>query len=228
MKEGLNMKITTRQLASMIDHSLLRPNATQEQLRKLCEEAMVYGFKAVCVNPIHVADAAQMLKGKEVLICSVVGFPFGTHSPETKAFETEEVIRLGAREVDMVVRVGALKEGRDREVVEDIRAVVHAAQGYPVKVILETCYLTLEEKVKGCRLSVEAGASFVKTSTGFAEEGAKVEDVRLMRETVGREFGVKAAGGIRTLADASKMIEAGANRLGTSGSVAMMKELERV
>jgi len=222
----MDMKISTRQLASMIDHSLLRPNATREQLRKLCEEAMAYGFKAVCVNPIHVADAAQMLKGKEVLVCSVVGFPFGTHSPKTKAFETEEAIRLGAREVDMVIRVGALKEGRDREVVEDIRAVVQAAEGYPVKVILETCYLTLEEKIRGCRLSVEAGASFVKTSTGYAEEGAKVEDVRLMREIVGREFGVKAAGGIRTLADASKMIEAGANRLGTSGSVAMIKELQ--
>ena len=220
------MKMTRRQLASMIDHSLLKPNATREQLRKLCEEAMAYGFKAVCVNPIHVADAAQMLKGKEVLVCSVVGFPFGTHSPKTKAFETEEATRLGAREVDMVIRVGALKEGRDREVVEDIRAVVQAAEGYPVKVILETCYLTLEEKIRGCRLSVEAGASFVKTSTGFAEEGAKVEDVRLMREIVGKEFGVKAAGGIRILADASKMIEAGANRLGTSGSVAMIKELQ--
>jgi deoxyribose-phosphate aldolase len=222
------MKMTMRQLASMIDHSLLRPNATREQLRKLCEEAMTYGFKAVCVNPIHVADAAQMLKGKEVLVCSVVGFPFGTHFLKTKAVETEEVIRLGAREVDMVIWIGALKEGRDREVVDDIRAVVQAAEGYPVKVILETCYLTLEEKIRGCRLSVEAGASFVKTATGFAEEGAKVEDVRLMRETVGKEFGVKAAGGIRTLADASKMIEAGANRLGTSGSVAMMKELERL
>ena len=220
------MKITRQQLSSMIDHSLLRPNATREQLRKLCEEAIAYGFKAVCVNPIHVADAAQMLKGKEVLVCSVVGFPFGTHSPKTKAFEAQEAIRLGAREVDMVIRVGALKEGRDREVVEDIRAVVQAAGGYPVKVILETCYLTVEEKIRGCRISVEAGASFVKTSTGFAEEGAKVEDVRLMREIVGKEFGVKAAGGIRTLADASKMIQAGANRLGTSGSVAMIEELQ--
>ena len=220
------MKITRQQLASMIDHSLLRPNATREQLRNLCEEAMVYGFKAVCVNPIHVADAAQMLKGKEVLICSVVGFPFGTHSLKTKAFETQEAIRLGAREVDMVIRVGALKEGRDGEVAEDIRAVVQAAGGYPVKVILETCYLTVEEKIRGCRISVEAGASFVKTSTGFAEAGAKVEDVRLMRGIVGKEFGVKAAGGIRTLADVTKMIEAGANRLGTSGSVAMIKELQ--
>jgi deoxyribose-phosphate aldolase len=220
------MKITRQQLSSMIDHSLLRPNATREQLRTLCEEAMTYGFKAVCVNPVHVADAAQMLKGKEVLVCSVVGFPFGTHSPKTKTFETQEAIRLGAREVDMVIRVGALKEGRDQEVLEDIRAVVQAAGGYPVKVILETCYLTVEEKIRGCRISVEGGASFVKTSTGFAEAGAKVEDVRLMREIVGKELGVKAAGGIRTLADASKMIEAGANRLGTSGSVAMIKELQ--
>ena len=222
----MDMKISTRQLASMIDHSLLRPNATREQLRKLCEEAMAYGFKAVCVNPIHVADAAQMLKGKEVLVCSVVGFPFGTHSPKTKAFETEEAIRLGAREVDMVIRVGALKEGRDREVVEDIRAVVQAAGGSPVKVILETCYLTDEEKICACKLCVEAGASFVKTSTGFASGGASLEDVKLMRETVGKSLGVKAAGGIRTLEDAIKMIEAGANRLGTSGSVAMIKELQ--
>ena len=220
------MKMTRRQLASMIDHSLLRPNATREQLKKLCEEAMAYGFKAVCVNPIHVADAAQLLKGKEVLVCSVVGFPFGTHAPETKAFETAKVIRLGAREVDMVIRVGALKEGRDQEVIEDIRAVVQVAKGCPVKVILETCYLTQEEKVRACKLCVEAGASFVKTSTGFASGGASVEDVKLMRETVGKNLGVKAAGGIRTLEDAIKMIEAGANRLGTSGSVAMIKELQ--
>jgi deoxyribose-phosphate aldolase len=220
------MKITAQQLASMIDHSLLRPNATREQLRKLCEEAVAYGLKAVCVNPIHVADAAQMLKKKEVLICSVVGFPFGTHSPKTKAFETQEAIRLGAREVDMVIRVGALKEGRDREVVEDIRAVVRAAEGYPVKVILETCYLTDEEKIRACKLCLEAAASFVKTSTGFADGGATVEDVSLMRKTVGKDFGVKAAGGVRTLEDAIKMIEAGANRLGTSGSVAIMEKLD--
>jgi len=221
------MKITRPQLASMIDHSLLKPHATREQLRQLCDEAIAYGFKAVCVNPVHVADAAQMLKGKEPLVCSVVGFPFGTHTPKTKAFETDEVIRLGAREIDMVMWVGALKEGRDREVSEDIRSVVKAAGGYPVKVILETCSLTHEEKILACKLAVEAGASFVKTSTGFAEGGAKVEDVRLMRETVGKEFGVKAAGGIRTLADALKMIEAGANRLGTSGSVAILEALER-
>ena len=217
---------TKKQLAAMIDHSLLRPNATREQLKKLCEEAIAFGFKAVCINPVHVADAVQMLGGKETLVCSVVGFPFGTHSPSSKAFETEQVIRAGAREVDMVIRVGALKEGRDHEVIEDIEAVVKAAEERPVKVILETCYLSDEEKVRGCRLAVEAGASFVKTSTGFAEEGAKIEDIKLMRKIVGREFGVKAAGGIRTLEEALRMIEAGANRLGMSASAAVIQALK--
>jgi len=220
------MKITKQQLVGMIDHSLLRPNATREQLKKFCEEAMAYRFKAVCVNPIHVPEAVQLLKGSKVLVCSVVGFPFGTHSQKTKALETGEVIRLGAQEIDMVIRVGALKEGREREVMEDIQSVVQSAGGNPVKVILETCYLTAEEIIRGCKLSVEAGAAFVKTSTGFAEGGAKVEDIKLMREVVGKDFGVKAAGGIRTLDDALKMIKAGANRLGTSGSVAIVQAIK--
>ena len=217
------MKITKQQLAGMIDHSLLRPNATLEELKKVCQEAVQYKFKAVCINPIFVADAVTLLKGKDILVCSVIAFPFGTHCTKTKVFETEEVIRMGAQEVDMVIQIGALKEGRDPLVVEDNRAVVQAARGCPVKVILETCYLTDEEKIRGCRLSMEAGASFVKTSTGFASGGATVEDVKLMRKTDGKDFGVKAAGGIRTLEDASKMIEAGANRLGTSSSVNIMK-----
>jgi len=221
------MNITKKQLASMIDHSLLRPNATLEELKKVCREAIDYGFKTVCINPVFVAEAASLLKGTHVLVCSVVGFPFGTHSPQTKAFEASEVIRLGAREVDMVIRVGALKDKKDREVVEDIRAVVDAAKGCPVKVILETCYLTDEEKIRGCRLVLEAGASFVKTSTGFASGGATVEDIKLMRRTVGGSFGVKAAGGIRALEDALKMIEAGASRLGTSGSVAIIQQLDQ-
>jgi deoxyribose-phosphate aldolase len=175
-----------------------------------------------------VADAVKLLKGSEVLVCSVVGFPFGTHSSEIKAKETAEVIERGAREVDMVIWVGALKEKKDRDVVKDIRAVVDATRGYPVKVILETCYLTEEEKVRGCRLVMEAGAAFVKTSTGFASEGATAEDVILMRRTVGKDFGVKAAGGIRTLEDALKMIEAGANRLGTSGSVAIIQKFDEL
>jgi len=219
------MTLTRKELAAMIDHSLLRPNATLEELKKLCEESVEHGFKAVCVNPIHVAEAARLLKGKRVLVCSVVGFPFGTHCPETKAAETKEVIRLGAREIDMVIRVGALKDGTDKEVSDDIRAVVEAAGAHPVKVILETCYLTDEEKVRGCQLAMDAGASFVKTSTGFASGGAKVEDVRLMRKTVGEKFGVKAAGGIRSLEDALKMIEAGANRIGASSSAAIIQQI---
>jgi len=222
------MKITRQQLASMIDHSLLRPNATLEELKRVCQEAVEYKFKAVCINPIFVADAVSLLKGKDVLVCSVVGFPFGTHSSEIKAKETTEVIERGAREVDMVIWVGALKEKKDRDVVKDIRAVVDAARGCPVKVILETCYLTEEEKVRGCRLVMEAGAAFVKTSTGFASEGATAEDVILMRRTVGKDFGVKAAGGIRTLEDALKIIEAGANRLGTSGSVAIIQKFDEL
>ncbi len=218
------MTITKQQLAGMIDHSLLRPNATLEELKKVCQEAIEYDFKAVCINPIFVAEAASLLKGENVLICSVVGFPFGTQSANVKAYETKEVIGLGAREIDMVIRVGALKDKRDREVVEDIRAVVDAAKGCPAKVILETCYLTDEEKIRGCKLAMEAGASFVKTSTGFASGGATVEDVKLMRNTVGKDFGVKAAGGIRTCEDALKMIEAGANRLGTSGSLLIMEQ----
>jgi deoxyribose-phosphate aldolase len=219
--------ITKAQLAGMIDHSLLRPQSTRDELKKLCAEAVQYEFKAVCINPVHVGDASSFLKGSGVLICSVVGFPFGTHPARVKAAETKEVIKLGAREVDMVIRMGALKEGRNHEVVEDIRAVVEAASGFPVKVILETCYLTEEEKIRGCKLAVEAGASFVKTSTGFGAAGATVEDVKLMRKIVGEHRGVKAAGGIKTLADALKMIEAGANRLGTSGSVAIIRELEK-
>ncbi|MBM4314133.1 MAG: deoxyribose-phosphate aldolase [Deltaproteobacteria bacterium] len=220
------MPITREELAWMIDHSLLRPQATREELKNLCREAIAFRFKAVCVNPVHVADAALLLKGETPLICSVVGFPFGTHTPAAKAAETEEAIRLGAQEVDMVLRVGALKEGRDDEVEEDVAAVVRAAAGRPVKVIIETCYLTEEEKIRGCRLSVKAGAAFVKTSTGYGSAGATTADVRLMRQAVGKGIGVKAAGGIRTLADALAMIEAGADRIGASASVAILREME--
>jgi deoxyribose-phosphate aldolase len=220
------MSIYRRQLAGMIDHTLLRANATSGEVEKLCREAIQFGFKAVCINPVRVAEAAALLKGQSLIVCSVVGFPFGTHSPETKAFETAEVVRLGAREVDMVLRVGAVKDGRDDLAGRDIEAVVKAAQGCPVKVILETFYLTDEEKIRACRLAVEAGAAFVKTSTGYAGGGARGEDVRLMREAVGPAVGVKAAGGIRTLADALRMIEAGATRLGLSSSVAIVEEIK--
>lgn len=219
------MTITKEQLAGMIDHSLLRPHSTRDELRKLCAEAVTWGFKTVCVNPVHVADAVALLKGASPLVCSVVGFPFGTHTPATKAAETAEVVRLGAKEVDMVMRIGALREGRNAETEADVAAVVRAAGGMPVKVIIETCYLTEEEKVRACRLAVNAGAAFVKTSTGYGSAGATVADVRLMRQTVAEGIGVKAAGGIRTLADALAMIEAGASRIGASASVVILGEL---
>jgi deoxyribose-phosphate aldolase len=218
--------ITPRELAGIIDHTLLRPSATGEEVRRLCSEAAAYGFRTVCVNPVLVARAVHFLEGTSVGVCSVVGFPFGTHLVATKAHEAREAVRGGATEVDMVIRIGALREGDDREVLDDIRAVVEAAAGRAVKVILEMCYLTEEEKVRACLLAVAGGASFVKTSTGYGPGGATVEDVTLMRRTVGETCGVKAAGGIRTLADALRMIRAGANRIGTSGSVAILKELE--
>ena len=226
-KKEADMKISREQLAGMIDHSLLKPQSKREELKKLCAEAVTYGFKAVCVNPVHVADASALLMGEKPLVCTVVGFPFGTHTPEAKAAETAEVVRLGAREVDMVLRVGSLKEGRDDEVAEDIAAVVRAAAGCPVKVIIETCYLSEEEKVRACLLAVRSGAAFVKTSTGYGSAGATVADIQLMRKTVGEGIGVKAAGGIRSLADAIAMIEAGANRIGASASVAIISQLEQ-
>jgi deoxyribose-phosphate aldolase len=160
------MKITKEQLAGMIDHSRLKPQSTRKELKKLCTEAVAFGFKAVCVNPVHVADAAALLKGENPLVCSVVGFPFGTHNPGGEGLRDGGGDPPGAREVDMVLRVGSLKEGRDDEVAGDIAAVVRADAGHPVKVILETCYLTEEEKVRACLLAVKAGAAFVKTSTG--------------------------------------------------------------
>ncbi|MBW2071534.1 MAG: deoxyribose-phosphate aldolase [Deltaproteobacteria bacterium] len=219
------MNITPQQLAAMIDHSLLKPFAGRQDIQRLCSEAVGYGFKAVCVNPVHVEEAVRCLRAADVLVCSVVGFPLGTHSPATKARETREAVRSGAREIDMVMRLDALKEGDDETVLTDIRAVVDAATGNPVKVILEICYLTDEEKRRGCLLAKEAGAAFVKTSTGFAVGGATVEDVKLLRQTVGSDFGVKAAGGIKTLEDALHMIAAGANRLGTSASVGIINQI---
>jgi deoxyribose-phosphate aldolase len=217
---------TARELTGVIDHTLLRPSATRGEVERLCSEASAFGFRTVCVNPVAVAHAAHLLRGTSVGVCSVVGFPFGAHLVTTKAHEAREAVRGGATEIDMVIRIGALREGDDQAVLEDIHAVVEAADGRPVKVILETCYLTEEEKVRACILAVEGGASFVKTSTGYGPAGATAEDVTLMRRTVGDNIGVKAAGGIRTLADALRMIRAGANRLGTSGSVAILEELE--
>jgi deoxyribose-phosphate aldolase len=211
-----------QELAPFIDHTLLKPDATEADVVRLAEEARAHGFATVCVNAAHVAAAARVLEGSRTLPIAVVGFPLGATLSSAKAFEAREAVRAGAREIDMVLNVGALK-GRDyARVGEDIRAVVEASRPYPVKVILETSLLTREEKIAACVLARAAGAAFVKTSTGFSTAGATVEDVALMREVVGPQMGVKASGGIRSAEDALRMIRAGANRLGASASVAIV------
>lgn len=208
-------------IAPLIDHTLLKAEAPHDQVAKLCAEARQHGFATVCISPYMVSFAAEHLKGSSVGVDTVAGFPFGFVTTAEKAFETECAVKNGATEVDMVINVAALKEGRHNFVRDDIVAVVKAAQGRTIKVILETCYLTDEQKVSACHICVEAGASFVKTSTGMAG-GATVEDIRLMRKTTGPSFGVKASGGIRTLVDALRMVEAGATRIGTSSGVAIV------
>ncbi|ALF11572.1 deoxyribose-phosphate aldolase [Parageobacillus thermoglucosidasius] len=210
-------------IAKMIDHTLLKADTTKAQIVKLCEEAKQYGFASVCVNPTWVATAAELLKGTDVKVCTVIGFPLGANTPETKAFETKNAIENGATEVDMVINIGALKDGNDDLVERDIRAVVEAAKGKAlVKVIIETCLLTEEEKVRACQLAVKAGADYVKTSTGFSTGGATTEDVALMRKTVGQNIGVKASGGVRDIKSAMAMVEAGATRIGTSSGAAIV------
>jgi deoxyribose-phosphate aldolase len=206
-------------LASMIDHTLLKPDASADQIKKLCEEAAKYHFATVCVNSSNVGLASKLLEGSGVKAIAVVGFPLGASTPASKAFETLEAIRAGSEEIDMVINIGALKSRDYKLVFDDIKSVVSAAGNIPVKVILETSTLTDEEKIIGCALSKASGAAFVKTSTGFSGGGATVEDIKLMRRVVGPEMGVKASGGVRTLEDAKKFIEAGANRLGASSSV---------
>ncbi len=212
---GADVLISRERLASMIDHTLLSPDAGGAALKRLCAEAREYGMGHVCVNPRHVSAAAELLRGSGVGVCSVVGFPLGATLPEVKALEARRVVELGACEVDMVVDISALKDGEDFRVVEDISGVVRASSA-PVKAILETGYLSEEEKRRACSLAMEAGAAFVKTSTGFGPGGASVEDIRLMRSVVGDRLGVKASGGIRTFKSALAMIEAGATRIGTS------------
>ena len=212
-------------LAKMIDHTLLKPDATQQEIAQLCFEARKYGFASVCVNPTWVSLCAELLKGSPVKVCTVIGFPLGATSSETKAFETETAIRQGATEIDMVINIGALK-ARDLDLVaRDIRGVVNAAhpRGAIVKVIIETILLTDEEKTIASLLSKEAGADFVKTSTGFAGGGATVQDVALMRKAVGPDMGVKASGGVRTFEDAENMIKAGATRIGASAGVKIIQ-----
>ncbi|WP_213819007.1 deoxyribose-phosphate aldolase [Garciella nitratireducens] len=212
-------------IARYIDHTLLKPEASKQQIEKLCQEAKEYGFYSVCVNPIWVKEAANQLKNSNVKVCTVIGFPLGATTSEVKAFETQNAIDNGASEVDMVIAIGKLKAGEYTAVQQDISAVVNAAKGKAlVKVIIETCLLTDQEKVKACQLAVEAGADYVKTSTGFSTGGAKIEDIRLMRKTVGNDIGVKASGGIRDRETALKMIEAGASRIGASASIAIVTQ----
>lgn len=216
------------QVAHLIDHTLLKPEATVQEISQLCHEAMLYNFASVCVNPTHVKLAAQLLQNSDVKVCTVVGFPLGATSTEAKVFETEQALKDGATEIDMVINIGALKSGDDALVERDIAAVVQAShkKGALVKVIIETALLTEEEKIRACQLAKKAGADFVKTSTGFSKGGATIEDVILMRRTVGPNIGVKASGGVKTLADAQKMVAAGATRLGASAGVKIAKEAQ--
>lgn len=214
------------EIAELIDHTLLKPHTTKEEIRVLCEEAKKYNFASVCVNPYHVLWASSILIGTKVKVCTVIGFPLGANTRSIKVQEAEKAVLEGAKELDMVINLGALKEQNYSLVAQDIKGVVQASQGKAlVKVIMETCYLTEEEKIKICLIAQEEGADFVKTSTGFGLGGAIVEDVALLRKTVGPKMGVKASGGIKDLATAKDMLAAGANRLGTSSGVKIIQEL---
>jgi deoxyribose-phosphate aldolase len=209
-------------IAKFIDHTALKPNITEVQIHKLCAEANEHHFASVCVNPMWVKLCAELLAGTDTKVCTVIGFPLGANSPETKAFEAKLAVEQGANEVDMVLNVGALKSGNFELVERDIRAVRDAVPNATLKVIIEACLLTDDEKVAACQLSQKAGANFVKTSTGFSTGGATIDDIRLMRQTVGPDMGVKASGGVKDFAGAQAMIEAGATRLGCSAGVAIM------
>ena len=221
---------TAHDWASLIDHTLLKPEASDADIRKLCSEAAEFGFASVCVNPTWVSRASELLKGSNIPVCTVIGFPLGATLPDVKAYEARRSIFNGAGEVDMVINIGALKSGDDCAVEDDIRAVVEAAHenGVLCKVIIETALLTDEEKVRACLASKNAGADFVKTSTGFSKGGATVEDVSLMRRTVGKKLGVKASGGVKGIDDARKMFEAGATRIGASVGVKIAQEASGV
>lgn len=210
-------------IAKMIDHTALKPDTTKEQILKLIEEAKKYKFASVCVNPTWVKQASEKLKDSGIDVCTVIGFPLGSNTTVTKAFETKDAIENGATEVDMVINIAELKSRNDSYVEEDIKAVVEVARGKAlVKVIIETCLLTEEEKVRACELAKKAGADFVKTSTGFSKSGATVEDIKLMRKAVGKDMGVKASGGIHNKENAMEMIEAGATRIGASSGVSII------
>lgn len=220
------MNLTPTEIARLIDHTLLKADASRDEIVKLCAEALKYNFASVCVNPWNVAQAAEILRGSPVKVCTVVGFPLGATLPEAKVFETQRAIHHGAQEIDMVINIGALKSELVRLVEADIQGVVEASHGGGAicKVIVETCLLSREENIRAALASKSAGADFVKTSTGFSTGGATPEDVRLIRETVGAGTGIKAAGGVRTLEDLEKMVEAGATRIGASAGVKIVEQ----
>ena len=224
------MDLTTAELAKYMDHTMLKPEATETMIDQTIKEAIEYNTASVCVNPYWVKKVSQGLVGTTVNTCAVIGFPLGANATAIKVAETNQVIDDGAKEVDMVINIGELKSGHDDVVEADIKAVADAthAKGALLKVIIENCLLTDDEKVRACQLTVKGGADFVKTSTGFSKWGAKVEDVKLMRRTVGPDFKIKAAGGIHSLAEANAMIEAGANRLGVSASIQILEESKAV
>jgi deoxyribose-phosphate aldolase len=219
-----NQTLSTAQLAAFIDHALLRPDASARDIEKLCAEAREHGFFSVCVNGSWVAVARHFLDDSNVKVASVVGFPLGAMTTDAKRFETEAAVDDGAHEIDVVLNIARLKGGDDKYIFRELCDVVEAADERTVKVILETCLLTREEKIRACRLASDSGAHFVKTSTGFGAAGATIDDVKLLRETVGPDFGVKASGGIRDAKTALAMIAAGASRLGTSSGVAIVRE----
>ncbi|MFA7671330.1 MAG: deoxyribose-phosphate aldolase [Sphaerochaetaceae bacterium] len=212
-----------KEIAKYIDHTLLSADGSAERVKQLCKEALDYNFASVCINSCYVSLCAELLKGSFVKVCSVVGFPLGAMVCEAKAFEAKVAVEQGADEIDMVINIGFLKDKRDKEVEEEIRRVREACADKTLKVIIEAALLTQEEKIRACEIAVRAKADFVKTSTGFSTYGATVEDVELMRKTVGSEVGVKAAGGIRSYEQAVAMIKAGANRIGASSSIAIVK-----
>lgn len=214
-----------KSIEKYIDHTLLKPDATREMIENLCKEAIKYGFYSVCVNSYYVSLCSELLKGSDVKVCSVVGFPLGAMSSEAKSYETKCAIEHGADEIDMVINIGALKDKEYDIVFNDIASVVKETYGKALlKVIIETCLLSEHEKIKACQLAAEAGADFVKTSTGFSSGGATVNDIKLMKESVRGRCMVKASGGIRTLSDFENMISAGADRIGVSSSVKILKE----
>ena len=210
-------------LAKMMDHTILKATTTPEQVEKICKEALEIDAASVCINPVNISLAKKLLDGSNVKVCTVIGFPLGANTSETKAFETKDAISKGAQEVDMVINIGALLAGDSDAVFSDIKAVVDAAAGTLVKVIIETCYLNDEQKKTACEMALKAGANFVKTSTGFGTGGATVSDVKLMRSVVGAEMEVKASGGIRSYEDAIAVVDAGADRLGVSASLAILE-----